>query len=376
MNQWRRIRFQLFPVLSMASCILLTGWLWHRRIGAISIIGEVQLQQVDAPSQVAGLLVPLPQPKQLALYDYVSAGQTLAMLDDGAAKLALETLQAELGRLQLELPAKEEEMRLDTQRLEQDHASQARRLALDIERLRLDLLDRKALIETDRIDVQRRASIYEMVKLMGPAATKRELLEVELARDVAQERMRGNEKALKEAEEQLAITQKRAADQTVVQSPEIKKVLAPLRAAITVQERRMRELDQQIASLEVRSPIPGRISAIHRYPGQSVRAGDPIVTIVNEQSQYVISYIRQDQRVSPSRNMTVEVRPRFAGGTPIRGASIVQVGPHVESIPLHQLRDPKVPEWGVPLLINLPGGLTLRPGELVEVRLKPSEKGG
>lgn len=360
----------------MTGCILLTGWLWHRRISGVSVLGEVQLVQMDAPALVAGLLVPLPTPRQLTLFDTVSAGQTIAMLDDAPSRLLLGTLQAELQQLQEELPAKEEEIRLTLQGMEQNQASQTRRLALDIERLRLDILDRKALIEADRIEFQQRSNIYDMFKRAGAAATDRELVEVELERNVVQERIRGNEKALKEAEEQLAATQKRATEQGAVQTPDIRKILAPLRAAVAVQERRMREIEQQIAMLEVRAPITGRVTAIWRYPGQTVQPGDPIVTIVSEQSQNVVAYVRQDQRFTPSENMGVEVRPRLTGGEPIRGGSIAQIGKHYELIPLHQLRDPKIPEWGTPLLINLPAGYnySLRPGELVEVKLTPPNK--
>ena len=39
----------------------------------------------------------------------------------------------------------------------------------------------------------------------------------------------------------------------------------------------------------------------------------------------------------------------------------------MEPVPPHQLADPKVPEWGLPVLIDLPTGANLRPGELVDV---------
>jgi hypothetical protein len=49
----------------------------------------------------------------------------------------------------------------------------------------------------------------------------------------------------------------------------------------------------------------------------------------------------------------------------------------VEPVPAHQLRDPKVLEWGVPVRITVPAGLTLKPGELLDVAFSPvAEKDG
>ena len=54
---------------------------------------------------------------------------------------------------------------------------------------------------------------------------------------------------------------------------------------------------------------------------------------------------------------------------------ITRVGPQVLPVPVHQLRDPKFQEWGVPVSIDvqgLPPGMRLRPGELVDIALKPA----
>ncbi len=50
------------------------------------------------------------------------------------------------------------------------------------------------------------------------------------------------------------------------------------------------------------------------------------------------------------------------------------VGPQVEAIPEHLCRDPKMPEWGVPVRITIPKGFSGRPGELFEVTFKTHPK--
>jgi hypothetical protein len=63
-------------------------------------------------------------------------------------------------------------------------------------------------------------------------------------------------------------------------------------------------------------------------------------------------------------NVSVQVRtiPRDAAWTLVE-----RVGPQIASVPQHHLRDPKVPEWGLPVRIPVPSALKVKPGELVDV---------
>ncbi|HEX2973296.1 MAG TPA: HlyD family efflux transporter periplasmic adaptor subunit, partial [Tepidisphaeraceae bacterium] len=127
-------------------------------------------------------------------------------------------------------------------------------------------------------------------------------------------------------------------------------------------------------SLYVYCPVAGIVSTVQRQPGQAVLAGEDILTIVNEHSEHIVSYVRQEHRIKPSSSMMVELRSRVDGGRPVR-ASVVRVGNNYEPIPVHQARDPKVLEWGIPILISVPFGMDIRPGELVEVRFGPNGDG-
>ena len=110
----------------------------------------------------------------------------------------------------------------------------------------------------------------------------------------------------------------------------------------------------------------GEITMVHAYPGQAVQAGDPVVTIAQDSGRYIVSYIRADQRIRVEPNMEVRVREKRSGARPVR-ASIVKVGPQMELVPLQHLRDPTQPEWGVPITIELPPELDVRPGELIDI---------
>ena len=141
-------------------------------------------------------------------------------------------------------------------------------------------------------------------------------------------------------------------------------MLGPLRAAIEYQAARVRELEVILPALEIRSPIAGYIvpttlsnnapvQPILAMPGQQVKAGTVLFTIAAHEPEYIVSYVRPTQRLLPEVGMTVAVRPRH--GKQIAHATVERVGPQVELVPPHQIRDQPVMEWGLPVRIQVPG---------------------
>jgi multidrug resistance efflux pump len=149
--------------------------------------------------------------------------------------------------------------------------------------------------------------------------------------------------------------------------------LAPVLASMGTLRSRIHQAQLQIDALEIRAPIPGRICKIDSWPGQNVRAGDPILTIASDVGRYAVAYIRQEQRIYPEVDMIVDIRARVPGSRP-EAVKVEEVGSQYEAIPLHLLRDPRVPEWGLPVRISLPSGFSVRPGELIDIRFKSQAK--
>jgi hypothetical protein len=72
----------------------------------------------------------------------------------------------------------------------------------------------------------------------------------------------------------------------------------------------------------------------------------------------------------PLPGMNAEIRLRLPASRAV-ATCVERVGPQFEPIPPHLCRDPKTPEWGLPIFISLPEGLPARPGELLDVSLLP-----
>ena len=75
----RRVRYQLVPILTLVTCLVLSSWLWVRRGGSVTAIGAVSSLQINVNSKVDGLLVGVASP------EWAESGRDLADLPAGSA---------------------------------------------------------------------------------------------------------------------------------------------------------------------------------------------------------------------------------------------------------------------------------------------------
>lgn len=364
----QRLRYTILPMASFCTCVLLTAWLWQRQGQMPNGIGEVEAVRIDVATGADGTLTPLPR-GQWTLFDRVEANEVLARLDDRAVRAEMTTLKAEMAHVRGELAAAVEQIELDESERQHDHQRELRRLVWQREQHRLDALDRRAAIETDRIEEMRlngQLTYLEPLRSQD-AVSVMEITDLRLQRDEVRKRIAENESCLAEAKVQLERSEATLKEYSQLRTAQTARLLEPLEAEIAVLECRLDELQLKIGGLEIRAPISGTICAIHGWPGQSLRAGDPVVTVAADQGRYIVSYVRQEQRLQPKVGTPVWVRVRGSGNGLVRSV-VERVGPQVETVPLHQQRDPRVQEWGLPVCIELPKDLELRPGQLIDIR--------
>ncbi len=367
----QRLRRTVLPVASFAGCIVLTGWLWQRQGLLPNSVGEVEAVRIDIAAGTDGIMVPLSR-GQWTLFERVEANELLARLDDRFVRAEMATLKAELAQLRGDLAAAAEQIELDEAQRRLDHRRESRRLTWQTEQLRLDVLDRRASIEADRIEEMR---LNQQLVLLEPlqsqdAVSIMEVTDLRLQRDEVRKQIEENERGLAESQAQLERSLASLQEYPQPRTAQTARLLEPLQAAIAVGERKIDQMQVQIDGLEIRAPISGTICQIHCWPGQSLRAGDPVVTVAADQGRYIISYVRQEQRVRPEVGMPVWVRVHGSGGGLVRTA-VERIGPQVEPLPVHLQRDPKIEEWGLPVCIRPPANLELCPGQLIDVRFDP-----
>ena len=390
--------------------MLLTLFLWTQQGEMPHALGAIEAIRIDVAAPLGGILKPpLPQGQWWALYDTVEKGQPLALLDNKPLQAEMATLVQELGRLKKEIDAVRARLAVREADRGLTYISEAVRLYVELAQRTLVALERQAEVAVNRIESQRRTVYYNCLK---PLYDKKIVSELELnnaryLRDEAVERLAESTKVAGEAETQKKIAKTRldeaetqnksdkkpldqmmsdekslgqatSDDKRLDQLPkflpaDIAKELAPITAAVQVQEAKIKQVQAQIDLLTISSPVHGMISAINHWPQTAIKAGDPIVTIASDERRYLVCYVRQEQHVNPEVGMDVDVRKR-AVISPTIHTVVERVGAQIELIPEHICRDPKYPEWGVPIRITLPEGFVGRPGELFEVTFKTRSK--
>jgi len=328
-------------------------------------IARGELRQVAALTGGRLLMVPV------RLFDKVAEGQTLAVLQDEHLQAQWATAAAEANRLQTDCAAAEETL-ASRWRLEQAAAlDDARQVAFDAEGAHLRVLELTALIEMDRITLQGLRYKLDVTRLLYEknAATLFEVQWAQTEHDALGSKIVENEKVLEEAQGHLAAAEQRLKDYTAARPlpPAMDKVLAPLRQAVVVQQRRMDELALERAMLVVRSPLEGYVSGVLRGAGETVAAREPIVTIAAAEPSEVVAYATADQ----ARQMRAGARVQLVrrGLRPaVTESEIAGLGPDAVQLPPQMWRNPALPEWGWPMRIVARPELQLKPGEVVGVR--------
>jgi multidrug resistance efflux pump len=346
-----------------------------------AVVGEVEASVMEVTAGIDGQLVAMPEGSYWQRFDHIAKGQVIAYLDDKLAQARMRTVQAEVAKLTADLEAARTNFDLDKLNITQQHQQEVVRLKWEVERRRLDALQLAASIkatQTDLNGLQASLEILENLSKQGRGFVGEvDLRDRRRQRDLLGTRLEEDKKLLAEQTKQYYAAQDQLDKYPQLQLAEVDTVLAPISAAIKVQEAIMQEIQVELDKLMITAPIDGVISMVYRYPGQRIQAGDPIVSIARPDSSYVISYVRQQQRISLYEGMEVGLRLRASPGAPEYTSSVEVVGPQVAQVPPHQLHDQSVPEWATPIKIPIPPELRqedLRPGQLVHVIFRSARR--
>lgn len=366
-------------VLTFVALIVTIAFLWQRQGKVPNSVGRATATRVNVSAAAEGKLLPMYELSdgQWSEFDRVYKGQVVARLDDSRLQADLATITQETEALRAQLAQAELEINTDRTRADHDQMEVATELAREVERYRLDILDRLSELEQDRLILQRLETQLELAEHARSSGmlNRASFRQLQDQRKVQAKLVATHSSAYRQAQENHRAALKRLQSQPEVHHAEIQTVLAPLRAAIGAAEARVEHMHAQIAALEIRSPISGTIAAVHCYPGQGIRTGEWVVTIAADEAQHIIAYVRPDQQIRPVEGSSVGVRLRMPASAMVM-TNATQVGSQWEPMPEELLRDPNRPELALPVKVAIPPELELRPGELVDIVFFPDGREG
>lgn len=351
-QRWREVRLLYLPRTVFVLGVILAAILWSRWVTPAALVAEAEIVGADVRSTQAGTLVSL----QVGMLETVKAGQVIGQVANANPRLLESTLaviRAEVAMIATTLQG----------------VTDRQRVALEFERLQLEWMGHRV----------------ELAALQG----KLQLAEAELTR---LEPLHRAGMITAESFEQIRINRDALSRQTKEQAamvgqiePRIRAFSTPeqqaaglssenaLAAAVKVQEAKLKLAEEQLRPEPLTAPIDGVVSLVLRRAGETVVPGEVIARINATKPGRIIGFLRQPVTATPKpgtvATVTTRGSPRVAGQ-----ARILQVGAAMEAIPpslvaaLHLPPNQPV-EPALRVVLAAPEGMSLRPGEHVDVNL-------
>lgn len=428
-----RVRAKLFARQGLQGLLFIVSvvavaWMWTQQAPVFVSVGQVDSIQVTVPASADGVLLSLLEP--LAQFDRVQKDATpIARLDISGLLLQMQTLTAERKRLHALIVSETERLRLEQQQwnLEDDQRNRdlvRHRLAVQqntsdaidqVERLRSEINDIQqrrrqialqltettsnrttqrvelenlqskrqrvlVLVNSRMVPSERLSELEDQIAVKSSMIAENDAVRTILEKQIAQINREGHEAVsrLQQSSDRLSLVKSDSNPETIAQRSmetiDIEKSIAHLEFAVLVQDAEIRELAHQIASNEIISPVSGMISQIHHPPGTFVTAGDPVVTIATDDSDWIVAYAEQPFGRQIRVGDTVRVQSR-GNKTIVAEARVEELGTQYELMPEHLWRIADVPQVALPVKVALPVELELKPGELVDVMFTTANVG-
>jgi multidrug efflux pump subunit AcrA (membrane-fusion protein) len=125
---------------------------------------------------------------------------------------------------------------------------------------------------------------------------------------------------------------------------------------------------RNLEPLTLVAPITGMVGMPQRQAGEFVPAGEPLLTINSLRSDRIIAYLRQPYRMDPQVGMPARVTTRTHKRQAFM-SRVAQIGAQLEILTnsLAFVRPGSLVDVGLPVIVPVPEGINIRPGEIVDV---------
>ncbi len=355
------------PLLVWLVCAAVCTYMLGNRAARFESIGLAQSLEYEVSADSTGRL----ETVVVQLYDHVEVGDVVAKLNGEQLEAGLEAANAMIRKLGADLDAARVELLASRSQDHSDWTSDLRRFQINEEQRRLDLLELRVTIESDQIEAERLALELRRAEQLLAAGMIGDLEfdEKRLFHAEIRQRVEDNTILLAQTEDEFHTAQARRTsfENSLPKAPDEEPLLRPLKEAIEVEISRMRMLELQRESLLLRSPVSGQVSSIVCRKGQSVLAGEPILTVAENSVSEIVAYLNESDSRRVMENDQVLVSS-FSRPDSAVESFVMRVGPTVEQIPQRLWRSAATPDYGRAVVIAGIPRLQLRPGELLSIR--------
>ncbi|MCK5565341.1 MAG: hypothetical protein KAJ07_08850 [Planctomycetes bacterium] len=374
----KRLNLHLMPILVWVGAIFCVVGLFQKKAERFVVVGIAQSNSVQIASTCNGRLESIP----VQLFEEVKQGQTLAVINTVLDNEKLEsTLQAEqqvlfaeIEQLEAELNDSRRILDADTKDRRADWTAERRAFRSDIAKARLNILTIEATLKPDTIRLENlklNDKIYLMQDGIANSNTiSYELKKMRLEYQELAKRVESNQALLDQANAELALAEDRREEYSA-NYPELvssdEQIDDLILKSINVVQKKIELLWVQPEPLVLKAPFDGIVRQLPCKTGEAVSTGISIVTIEEMLPSIVLAYTGDGPTNLIQEDMEVEMVTN--NDPPQIGVTrVVTLGPAIEMVPDRLWRNPNVPQWGRPFLVQIPEGMNLISGEMVGIR--------
>lgn len=306
-------RKRTIRLVILAAVLLTIGfftWRWYDYNRHIESTDNAQVETHSSPvlARVAGYL------KEVRIADYteVRAGDTLALIDDAEAQLAVRQAEADYRQALADY----EQTRADLASGQADLRSA--RVGLENAGLNVDAVGASAEVIAVRRD-RAFADFQRDQKLLADKAITQRQFEDSKAR--YEEQVKAYEAAIDQqtftkggvnaGQAQLAKSQ--------AQLQRIAALLKRAEATIAVRKAQLDQAALRLSYTRIQAPIGGKIGRKNMEPGQYIQPGQNLCTIVNNEQYWIIANFKETQLADMAEGQPVKIKLDAFPGKPLTG---------------------------------------------------------
>jgi multidrug resistance efflux pump len=279
----------------------------------------------------------------------VKAGETIAVLEGRAVRLARERAVAELAKLTA------------------DVAATAQTQEFRVTRSELGLLKARAGERGDRAELKEIAErldrLDSLLARQMVAATEDERAREKLSALTA--RVQTYDQAMHRG--QAGLTPRAVDDHDHERAIELH--VAPARLAVVAQETALREIELAIEQLTLRAPVDGVVSTISHFTGDIVKGGEEVAVLVTSRPGFIVAVVPERGAARLKQGTRADVRRGTFGYTSLVG-HVVEIAPEIDEVIPRARPSPSIPAWGRRVGIQLDGAPEILPGEAFHVAFR------
>ena len=354
---WREFRVRALPGIVFGIVLLLTLLCWRNYVGPSSMVGEAESIRASVAAPQAGRVLQL----SVRSMERVSKGQVLGMLAPVDTRVLQANLAVIRARIELMKSSPVAELRVENNRINYEH------LRLNWLQHRVDLAVARSKLFFVEAEYKRSKELFNQSGAGAGLVSQSQLDQAKRNLDEVHAQIDAQSKLIEETDAAVAAIRPAPLPQGTGDEPNA------LRAALAVEEKNLELTQAQFGPIPLIAPIDGIVSGVLHREGESVPAGEAVVTVSALTTEKIVAFIRQPLGFEPRVDQPVEVRSRSVGRKTGLG-KILSVGTQLEPI-LGELLPPRGAtgstgplEYGLPILVSIPAGVKILPGEIVDLQ--------